>query len=139
MTSVTATAVDVRTPETRVAMALYSDLDHDSRVLREAESLAAAGYRVTVYCLSYDGPAIEGFAVVSHRPNTTTVTPGGGGPFRSSAGSGRLRRSLQRATWMRDYIANARAWGRWIVRHAGEVQVWHAHDLPGLISISDFI
>ena len=41
-------ASDVRRRATRVAMFVYNDVSRDSRVLREAASLAAAGFDVTV-------------------------------------------------------------------------------------------
>ena len=36
----------------RVAMALYGDITYDSRVRKEARSLAEAGYDVTIVCLA---------------------------------------------------------------------------------------
>lgn len=122
----------------RVAMALYSDLDHDSRVLHEAASLAAAGHEITVYCLSYDGPPPEQFKVVSHLPDRTRIVPGVASPFRQT-GSARLRRIAGRIAWMRDYLRNLRAWGRWAIEAAGAVDVWHAHDLPGLMAVGPLV
>ena len=123
----------------RVAMALYSDLDHDSRVLREASSLAAAGHDVTVYCLSYEGPRETAFRVVAHVPHRSPVVPDGSNPFQREATSSGMRRIVRRMTWMRDYVVNLRAWGRWVVRTAGDVDVWHAHDLPGLMAVGPFV
>jgi glycosyltransferase involved in cell wall biosynthesis len=40
---------------------------------------------------------------------------------------------------MRDYVRNMRAWGRWAVRAAGAVDVWHAHDLPGLMAVGPLV
>ena len=40
----------------RVAMALYGDITYDSRVLREAETLARAGHDVTIHSLSGSAP-----------------------------------------------------------------------------------
>ena len=120
-------------------MALYSDLDHDSRVLREAASLAAAGHDVTIYCLSFEDPREAAFRVVTHVPRRSRVVPDGTTPFQRDAGTSRARRILRRVTWMRDYVLNLRAWGRWVVRHAGDVDVWHAHDLPGLMAVGPFV
>jgi glycosyltransferase involved in cell wall biosynthesis len=54
---------------------------------------------------------------------------------RRSATESRLRRLMGRARWMVGYLRNLREWGRWVVSAAGEVDVWHAHDLPGLMAI----
>ena len=35
----------------RVAMVVYGDISFDSRVQREANSLARAGHSVTIFCL----------------------------------------------------------------------------------------
>jgi glycosyltransferase involved in cell wall biosynthesis len=123
----------------RVAMALYSDLDHDSRVLREAASLAAAGHDVTVYCLSFEGPPEATFRIVPHIPDRSGIVPDGSSPFQRQASSSRIRRIIGRTTWMRDYVLNLRAWGRWAVRTAGDVDVWHAHDLPGLMAVGPLV
>ncbi len=122
----------------RIAMALYSDLDHDSRVLREAASLAIVGHDVTVYCLSFEGEPPTAFRVVTHVPERSGVVPDGTSPFLRTSRSSLARRITRRVTWMRDYVLNVRAWGRWIVKAAGEVDVWHAHDLPGLMAVGPF-
>jgi glycosyltransferase involved in cell wall biosynthesis len=123
----------------RIAMALYSDLDHDSRVLREAASLAAVGHDVTIYCLSFQGPREDTFRVVTHIPRRSPVVPDGSTPFQRDTGASRVRRIVRRVTWMRDYVLNLRAWGRWVVREAADVDIWHAHDLPGLIAVGPFV
>lgn len=120
----------------RIAVALYSDLDHDGRVLREAESLAAAGHRVTVYCLSWQGGSDVPFQVIAHTPARSGALPDSGNPFHRRTGSSRVRRLITRAVWMRDYWRNLRAWGRWAVDDAGTVDAWHVHDLPGLMAIA---
>ena len=120
----------------RIAMALYSDLDHDSRVLREAESLAAVGHDVTIYCLSWDGPDDTPFHVKSHTPIQTGVVPDSGNPFHQGKDQSRIRRVWRRLTWMRDYIRNLLTWGRWAAEAAGDVDVWHAHDLPALMAVA---
>ena len=40
---------------------------------------------------------------------------------------------------MRDYRRNLRSWGRWVVEAAGDVDVWHAHDLPALMAVAPFL
>lgn len=126
---------DTERPRLRIAMALYSTLDHDSRVLREAGSLAAAGHDVTVYCLAWAGTTEVSFRVVTHRPDRSSVLPDASSSFHRGGRVGPLRRLTRLAGWMSGYIRNIRAWGSWIVEDAGAVDAWHAHDLPGLIAI----
>ena len=48
--------------ELRVAMVVYGDIALDSRVQREANSLAQAGHAVTIFCLSgshADAPMLD--------------------------------------------------------------------------------
>ena len=118
-------------------MALYGDITFDSRVRREAETLAASGYDVTLVCLAgptepADLPA--GVNVVIQRPTRTKVLPGSHtiGP---GARRGRLRRLVARLTWMWRYVANLRAWGRAVPVVCGEVDIWHLHDLTALAGV----
>jgi glycosyltransferase involved in cell wall biosynthesis len=119
----------------RVAMALYSELDHDSRVLREAASLAAAGHDVTIYCRSYGGSRDLPFRVVASEPDLSTGAFDATNPFQRTTRQSRLRRVASRAGWMARYLRDLRAWGRWAVSSADKVDVWHAHDLPGLMAV----
>jgi glycosyltransferase involved in cell wall biosynthesis len=121
-------------------MAVYGDLTFDSRVQREARALAAAGYRVTVYCLAWSGnPATFGMRVdvVTMMPEHGRVVPGTASPFLDMrVTSGRLRRVRLRAAWLVGYVRNLRAWGRMVVDHAGRVDAWHLHDFAGLVAIA---
>lgn len=124
----------------RVAVALYSDLTHDSRVLREAESLVAAGHQVTIYCLSWESPGDTTFHVVPRVPDRSAVLPGVDNPYLPAASSQRLlARLARRVAWMQGYVRNLRAWGRWAVEAGGDVDVWHAHDLPALMAVGPFV
>ena len=120
----------------RVAMALYADVTYDSRVQREAQALARAGHSVTIHCLAGEAPAGSSFSVVASRPSVSGVLPDGSSPFLRAGASGLLSRLRSRAGWMIGYVRNIRAWGRWAVAAAGEVDVWHAHDLTGLMAIA---
>ncbi len=118
-------------------MALYGDLTYDSRVRREAATLADAGYDVSVVCLasvqSNDLP--ENVRVIVRQPTATSVLPGT--PERSALPSGgRLVRLGRRMEWLRGYTANLRSWGRQAARACGPVDIWHAHDLPGLAAVA---
>ncbi len=120
----------------RVAMALYADVTYDSRVQREAEALCQAGHSVTIYCLSGAAPPGAPFDVVASKPSVSGVLPDGSSPFLRAATSGFLARIASRVRWMIGYVRNIRAWGRWAVATAADVDVWHAHDLTGLMAVA---
>ncbi len=117
-------------------MALYADITYDSRVLREAASLADSGHDVTVYCISGQSPADASFRVVTKAPDRSSVLPGRNSTFHSTTTTSRLRRLWVKAEWVIGYMRNLRAWGSWVVADAGDVDVWHAHDLPGLMAVA---
>ena len=52
--------------------------------------------------------------------------------MRSMAAS-RLKRAARQLRWLVGYARDLNAWGRWAVGAGGDVDVWHAHDLPGLL------
>jgi len=123
----------------RVAMALYADITFDSRVQREAEALALAGHRVTVFCLGGAAPIGASFRVVAERPSASDIRPDGSSPFLRGSSGGQLGRIASRIRWMVGYLRNLRAWGRWAVAAAADVDVWHAHDLTGLIAVGPLV
>src|SRR5256885_526066 len=55
-------------PRTHIGMALYGDVTFDSRVRREAATLARAGYRVTIVCLAHELFLATGTALRLPRP-----------------------------------------------------------------------
>jgi len=117
-------------------MALYGDLTYDSRVQKEARSLAAAGYIVTLVCLASDPGLValpEGCRVLVLRPRTAVV-PGASNPFLGAGSRGRSG-LLQRVAWLRAYVRGLREWGRLAVEAASPVDIWHAHDLTGLAAV----
>jgi glycosyltransferase involved in cell wall biosynthesis len=123
----------------RVAMALYGDLTHDSRVIREAETLAGGGWAVRVYSLAGSPPAGSSVESVAVLPDGASVLPDGSSPFlRASTGS-RLARLRARVTWAVGYARTLRAWGRTIVAAEGEVDMWHVHDLTGLLAVGPLV
>lgn len=126
-------------PGLRVAMALYADVTFDSRVQREAETLSGAGHTVTIYCLSGTAPAGARYRVVAHRPDRSSVLPDGSSPFLRQTAASLPARLASRARWVVGYLRNVRAWGRWAVASAGGVDVWHAHDLTGLMAVGPVV
>jgi glycosyltransferase involved in cell wall biosynthesis len=121
-------------------MALYADPTHDGRVLREAASLAAEGFDVTILALQGRAPfAIEptnGVSVIGKRATATRVIPGTKSPFHPDDPGTSPPVAGGRLGWAVGYGANLRSWGRWAVRAAGKPDVWHAHDFTGLLALA---
>jgi glycosyltransferase involved in cell wall biosynthesis len=118
-------------------MALFGDLTYDSRVRKEARSLAEAGYDVVIVCLAggesgQDLPA--NVTIVVRRPAGPMIIPGSTNPFFSGR-AGRIGRVRRRVSWLLAYVRGLRSWGRLAVDAAGPVDAWHAHDLTGLSAI----
>jgi glycosyltransferase involved in cell wall biosynthesis len=134
-----ATATDSRRTGLRVAMALYGDLTHDSRVQREATTLSQAGHTVTVYCLGGTVADDAPFRVERHKPDGTSVLPDGSSPFLASSSRGLVGRVAARVRWLVGYARTLRTWGRLAVEAAGPVDVWHAHDLTGLVAVAPLV
>ncbi len=121
----------------RVGMALYGDLTYDSRVRKEAGSLADAGYDVTVVCLEAQAGGSdlpENVTVLVQQPMGTAIIPGSFNPF-FTADVGHIAALRGRVAWLVAYVRGLRAWGRLAVDTAGPVDAWHAHDLTGLAAI----
>ena len=123
----------------RIAMALYADVSHDSRVLREATTLADAGHDVTIVCIAGAAPEGSPFRVIAGHPDRGGVLPDGSSPFLRDDGASRVRRVARRVGWLKGYVSSIRAWGRWAVASAGPVDAWHAHDLTGLAAVAPLV
>jgi glycosyltransferase involved in cell wall biosynthesis len=130
--------VKTAAPRGHVAMALFGDLTYDSRVRKEAGSLANAGYDVSIVCLAF----VEGHAslprnvrVLVRRPNGPAVIPGTSNPFTRSPSRG-FTRTTARLRWLVAYVRGLRAWGRQAIAAVGPVDAWHAHDLTGVAAIA---
>jgi glycosyltransferase involved in cell wall biosynthesis len=127
----------------RIVMIVYGDITHDTRVRREAQTLADAGHAVTIVCRPADPRTME---VSSGRLGDVEILriplPDGwrrpwrilGAPLRAGArvvarlrgrqGGGETLAWL--ATWR---FANG-GWTRHVARAAPAADVVHAHDLP---------
>lgn len=116
-------------------MALYGAITYDSRVQREAQALAQAGHTVTIYCISGTPPEGAGYRTVVGIPSGSSVLPDGSSPFLGRSRSSRWARVSGRVKWIVGFARNIRAWGLWAVATAGEVDIWHVHDLTGLLAI----
>jgi alpha-maltose-1-phosphate synthase len=127
----------------RIAMVAYGDITHDSRVQREADSLARAGHSVTIFCLaaSQTGPTThdERVEVVVIDAAGTGVVPGSPSPFRPAHPATGLRRLVARSTWLAAYARTVRAWGRAVVRDPGRFDAWHVHDFAALVAVAGSI
>ena len=119
----------------KVGMALYGDLTFDSRVRREAATLARAGFDVTLVCLGGPGRTDDlpdGVRVVVHRPTTTDTLPGASAATARRRGIGRI---VGQVTWLLGYVRNLRAWGREAPGLCPDADVWHLHDLTALAGV----
>jgi glycosyltransferase involved in cell wall biosynthesis len=124
-----------------IGMALFADATFDSRVRREAASLARAGFDVVLVCLADGGRSSDlppSVRVIVRRPANAKALPGVANPYLEGQGT-RARRALRRLQWLVGYIRNVRAWGRMAVDAAGRVDAWHVHDLPALAAIAPAI
>lgn len=125
----------------RVGVVLYGDLTFDSRVRREARTLAIAGYDVTIACLAdrNDRSDLPANVTVLIRPLAdASIVPGTANPFRSPSRS-RIAAVFRGVGWLWRYIQNLRSWGRSAVAACGPVDLWHANDLTGLAAIGPFV
>jgi glycosyltransferase involved in cell wall biosynthesis len=123
-----------------VGVVLYGDLTFDSRVRREARTLAHAGYNVTIACLADAGGRndLPPNVTVLVRPlPDRSVVPGAVNPFRARART-RLAALARGVGWLRQYISNLRSWGRAATAACGPVDLWHANDLTGLAAVVPF-
>lgn len=121
-----------------VAMALFGDLTYDTRVRKEARTLARDGYHVTVVCLAAEDEPRDlprEVRVLVCKPVDERVLPGLVNPFRAST-SGRLASWIRGGAWLRAYASNLRAWGRSAARACGPVDFWHAHDFTSLAAVA---
>jgi glycosyltransferase involved in cell wall biosynthesis len=132
----------------RVAMFVINDMRLDSRVRREAATLAGHGHDVTVYAVLSDATShlaveqIDGYTIVRvpmlMRP---AGEPPAGGDARASTG---VRRALAAAFvatrpllggslhFLANWQLRWRAWSRRVVAQAQPADIWHAHDLNTL-------
>jgi glycogen(starch) synthase len=121
----------------RVGMVLYGDLTYDSRVRKEARTLALGAYDVSIVCLAAEAEPRDlpaNVRVIVCAAVDPSALPGGANPFRSSS-SGRLRSLAGGVGWLLAYAGNLRAWGRSAIAACGPVDIWHAHDLTGLAAL----
>jgi glycosyltransferase involved in cell wall biosynthesis len=121
----------------RIGMILYGDLTYDSRVRREARSLAAAGFEVVIACLANADAADDlppEVSVVVRPLVDASAQPGALNPFRAR-GASRVLALARGAAWFLHYVRALRSWGPAAAAACGEVDSWHAHDLTGLLAL----
>ncbi len=133
----------------RVAMFVLNDMRLDSRVRREAGTLSAAGYDVTVYAVMSDATSHrpredgDGYEIVRipmlMRPATDTSASPGSRP-RRRVGRAALASAFAASRPMfggtLHYVANWQlrwnSWARRVTDEAVPADVWHAHDFNTL-------
>jgi glycosyltransferase involved in cell wall biosynthesis/O-antigen ligase len=122
----------------RIGMVLYGDLTYDSRVRKEARTLAANGHDVLLVCLALHGSRADlpqSVEVLVKPIGNRSLLPGEANPFRTGGGR-RLTSFVRKAGWLRSYVLNLRSWGRDVVNACGDVDAWHAHDLAALAAVA---
>jgi glycosyltransferase involved in cell wall biosynthesis len=124
----------------RVAMIVWNEFRNDARVLKEAETLAAAGHRVIVHALHSPGVTLEREVIsngvevvrVARSPFWRLSRPVTGGSPAAPANGGRIGRMSPAAQALR--IA-ARGWTHlvllWLMARL-RADVVHAHDVNTL-------
>jgi glycosyltransferase involved in cell wall biosynthesis len=118
-------------------MLLYGEIEHDSRVRREMATLAAAGYSVTVATLATSPAApfeLDGARIVPLTPRQVGLVPGADSPYLDAKPVGRIGRLAARARWARGYATTYRSWSQAALRELPAADVWHGHDLLGLLA-----
>jgi len=127
----------------RIAMVAYGDIRHDSRVQREANSLADVGHDVTIFCtagLREQMPLLgQRVKVVVREAAAGAIGPGSPSPFHHPGQASLARRLVDRATWLAGYAWHLRAWGRAIATNASRFDVWHVHDFAGLVAVGSSV
>jgi glycosyltransferase involved in cell wall biosynthesis len=134
----------------RVAMFVLNDMRLDSRVRREAGTLAANGYDVTVYAVMSDATShlqweeVDGYTIVRvpmlMRPATEAL---------ATSDAGHRGRRIGRAALVSAFVATRpllggalhfaanwqlrwRPWARRVMAQVMPADVWHAHDFNTL-------
>ena len=119
-------------------MVVFGDVTYDSRVRKEAATLANAGYEVLLVCLAADGSRADlpDNVVIRVMPAPrNSITPGLTNPFVATS-PGRITAIRRRALWLLAYFRGLREWGRTAVTAAGSIDVWHAHDLTAVVAVA---
>ena len=122
----------------RLGMVLYEDLTFDSRVRREARSLALAGFDVVIACLAHESTSDDlppNVSVVVQPIARASAQPGALNPFRAPRRH-RASSLVRGASWLVGYGRALRSWGRSATAACGHVDAWHAHDLTGLVALA---
>jgi len=122
----------------RLGMVLYGDLTFDSRVRREARSLALAGFDVVIACLAGEYTSVDlppNVSVVVQPIARASAQPGALNPFRAPWRH-RASSLVRGAGWLVGYSRALRSWGRSATTACGRVDAWHAHDLTGLVALA---
>jgi glycosyltransferase involved in cell wall biosynthesis len=119
-------------------MVLYGDLTFDSRVRREARSLALAGFDVVIACLADESESDDlpqNVSVLVRPIPQASAQPGALNPFRAPRRN-RATSLVRGASWFLGYSRSLRSWGQSVTAASVPVDAWHAHDLTGLVALA---
>src|SRR5450759_4873821 len=98
----------------RLGMVLYGDLTFDSRVRREARSLALAGFDVVIACLADESESDDlpqNVSVLVRSIPQASAQPGALNPFRAPRRN-RATSLVRGASWFLGYSRSLRSWGQ---------------------------
>lgn len=118
-------------------MLLYGDVDLDSRVRREAETLVGHGHEVSIATFAAERRKpyrLDGALVVPLHPARRGLIPGDESPFRSAESANRVGRAFARGRWVAGYAGTFAYWARAALHRLAPADVWHGHDLLGLLA-----
>lgn len=119
-----------------VAMIVYGEVEHDSRVRRATTALIAAGFDVSIGCLSPSGNEdvreLDGARVIPVAVGTSQTLPGDHSPFRSASTTSKSRALMSRLRWLRAYGSSLRVWRAGLVSRMAPADLWLGHDLFGV-------
>jgi glycosyltransferase involved in cell wall biosynthesis len=124
----------------RITMLLYGEIEHDSRVRREMRTLVELGHEVTVATLYGTSRApfeLDGARIVPLRPAHRGLLPGTESPFLGHRKMSRMNRLAARGRWAAGYATTFYYWRRAALRQLPPADVWHGHDLFGLLAARD--
>lgn len=119
-----------------VTMIVYGDVEHDSRVRRAATALIAAGFGVSIGCLSRSGnddvTELDGARVIHVAVGKSRTLPGDQSPFRSPSRAFPGTALVSKVRWLAGYGLALRAWRSRLVERMAPADLWLGHDLFGL-------
>ena len=119
-----------------VAMIVYGEVEHDSRIRRATTALIAAGFDVSIGCLSpsgnEDAREIDGARLFPVAVGRSPTLPGGDSPFRTGSTTSEGSTRVSQLRWLRAYGSALRTWRARLIERMAPADLWMGHDLFGV-------